>query len=115
MFDTVGIGQELAISNHKSTAHARNISKREREIKPSFTTLTPLGSNIVHLLVAGRKKENRLFIGLFEEESLYPSLSPFSMEGDEPRGGGSDSLSVKRKFYEIDEDSSPMNGYLLSS
>ncbi|KAH0922625.1 hypothetical protein HID58_022643, partial [Brassica napus] len=57
-----------------------------------------------------RKKENRLFIGLFEEESLYPSLSPFSMEGDEPRGGGSDSLSVKRKFYEIDEDSSPMNG-----
>ncbi|KAG5393577.1 hypothetical protein IGI04_023540 [Brassica rapa subsp. trilocularis] len=30
------------------------------------------------------------------------------MEGDEPRGG--DSLSVKRKFYEIDEDSSPMNG-----
>ncbi|KAL0678091.1 hypothetical protein Bca4012_006072 [Brassica carinata] len=34
------------------------------------------------------------------------------MEGDEPRGGGagSDSLSVKRKFSEIDDDSSPMNG-----
>nr|VDD65032.1 unnamed protein product [Brassica oleracea] len=39
------------------------------------------------------------------------------MEGDEPRGGGagSDSLSVKRKFSEIDDDSSPMNGYLTSS
>ncbi|KAH0893020.1 hypothetical protein HID58_055449 [Brassica napus] len=65
-----------------------------------------------------RKKENSLFISAletlipFEEESLYPSLSPFSMEGDEPRGGGagSDSLSVKRKFSEIDDDSSPMNG-----
>ena len=91
--------------------------------------LTPLAfshsqrSNIAHWLVAGRKKESSLFISaletliLFEEESLYPSLSPFSMEGDEPRGGGagSDSLSVKRKFSEIDDDSSPMNGYLTSS
>ncbi|KAF8111211.1 hypothetical protein N665_0076s0199 [Sinapis alba] len=33
------------------------------------------------------------------------------MEGDEPRhGGGNDSLSMKRKFSEIDEDSSPTNG-----
>lgn len=91
--------------------------RRRLGIGGDVPTLTPLGSNIVHLLVAGRKKENRLFIGLFEEESLYPSFSPFSMEGDEPRGGGagSDSLSVKRKFSEIDDDSSPMNGYLTSS